>query len=80
MYVTVQVCCRQWQKDLMVPLFLTAHEMLCLIEDIYRIGLQCQHAQLCYAILENPVALFCGQKTLQELGVRNGSILTIPSV
>lgn len=80
MYVTLQVCCRKWQKDIMVPLFLTAHETLCLIEDIYHIGLPCQQVQLCYAVLENPLRLFCGQKTLQELGVRNGSVLMIPAI
>ena len=65
--VIIQFICGDFQKDLEVPLDITADEFIYAIQNIVRVE--------DFLTSENPIALIKGDQTLEELGIRNGSII-----
>lgn len=65
--VIIQFICGDLQKDLEVPLDITADEFIYAIQNIVRVE--------DFLTSENPVALIKGDQTLEEIGIRNGSIV-----
>ena len=65
--VIIQFICGDFQKDLEVPLDITADEFIYAIQNIIRVE--------DFLTSENPIALIKGDQTLEELGIRNGSII-----
>ncbi len=65
--VIIQFICGDLQKDLEVPLDITADEFIYAIQNIVRVE--------DFLTSENPIALIRGDQTLEELGIRNGSII-----
>lgn len=59
--------------ELEVPLSITANDMIEALNTIYGLGLNKEDYSNYYMCMENPIAFFRGERTLEELGVRNGS-------
>ena len=61
--------------DLEVPLDITANDLVIALNKAYELEIDTDNVLNCYLKSENPIALLRGNKTLQEFGVRNGSII-----
>lgn len=73
--VTFQIQKRGTAVDLEIPLFITANELVLALNTAYDLGIDTSNVQNCYLKSERPIALIKGNKTLSELGLRNGSII-----
>ena len=65
--VIIQFICGDFQKDLEVPLDITADEFIYAVQNIVKVE--------DFLTSENPIALIKGDQTLEEIGIRNGSII-----
>ena len=61
--------------DLEVPLDITANDLVIALNNAYDLEIDTDNVLNCYLKSENPIALLRGNKSLQEFGVRNGSII-----
>lgn len=61
--------------DLEVPLSISANELVTALNTAYELGIDTSDIKNCYLKAENPIALLKGNKTLEEFGLRNGSII-----
>lgn len=66
---------RNISVDLEVPLFITANELVQALNSAYELGIDISNIKNCYLKAEKPIALLRGNKTLQEFGIRNGSVI-----
>jgi len=61
--------------DLEVPLFITANELVMALNTAYDLQIDTSDIKNCYLKAERPIALLRGNKTLEEFGVRNGTVI-----
>lgn len=61
--------------DLEVPLDMTARELLLALNQAYVLGIAADKMADCYLSCERPTALLRGNRTLREIGLRNGSVI-----
>lgn len=61
--------------DLEVPLNITANELVIALNAAYSLGINTADIKNCYLTAERPIALLRGNQTLQEYGVRNGTVI-----
>ena len=61
--------------DIEVPLDITATELVIGLNAAYDLGIDTSDIKNCYLKAENPIALLRGNKTLDQYGIRNGSII-----
>lgn len=61
--------------DLEVPLEITANDLVLAVNKAFQLGINTENLPDCYLKSENPIALLRGNKTLQEFGIRNGSMI-----
>lgn len=61
--------------DLELPIYITANELFHAINEAFRLGEDETQLQNCYLQAENPIALLKGNRTLEEFGIRNASII-----
>lgn len=61
--------------DLEIPLDITANELFHAINEGYKLGENEAQPENCYLQAENPIALLKGNRTLEEFGVRNATII-----
>lgn len=66
---------RKFTVDLEVPLNISANELVIALNTAYELGIDTTDIKNCYLKAENPIALLKGNKTLEEYGIRNGSII-----
>ncbi|MEG2928212.1 MAG: EsaB/YukD family protein [Oscillospiraceae bacterium] len=66
---------RNISVDLEVPLFITANELVNALNSAYELDIDVSDIKNCYLKAENPIALLRGNKTLQEYGIRNGTVI-----
>lgn len=59
--------------DLEVPLNITAAELIQALNSAYALGVTQDRLGESYLKCENPIALLRGNKTLEEMGIHNGS-------
>jgi uncharacterized ubiquitin-like protein YukD len=65
------------EKDVEVPLDITANELLIGLNSAYDLGIDIEDIRKCYLKMENPVALLHGNKLLREYGMHDCSIINI---
>lgn len=65
------------QKDLEVPLTITAYELFIGIVHAYHLAINVDDTKKSYLHAEKPIALLRGRKTLKEYHVMNGTVITI---
>lgn len=66
---------RNFTADIEIPLNITANELVIALNTAYELGIDTSNIKNCYLKAENPIALLRGNKTLEEYGIRNGSII-----
>lgn len=73
--VVFNIIKRNFTVDLEIPLNITANELVTALNTAYELGIDTSDIKNCYLKAENPIALLRGNKTLNEYGIRNGSII-----
>lgn len=63
------------QIDLEVPLNITANELIVGLNAGLNLGLDTDNLYQCSLSIENPIVLLHGNRTLQDFGLRDGSII-----
>ena len=66
---------RSESYDLEVPLDITANDLVNALNTAYDLKIDASDVKNCFLKAENPIALLRGNKTLEEFGLRNGSII-----
>ncbi len=62
-------------SDIEIPIDITANELVSGLNSAYDLGIDTTNIKECYLKAENPIALLRGNKTLDEFGIRDGSII-----
>lgn len=73
--VQFQMHKRERTVDLELPLDMTARELLVALNQAYALGVAVDQMAQCYLSCEFPTALLRGNRTLREIGLRDGSII-----
>lgn len=60
-------------RDLEVPLYITANELLIGLNEAYQLGIDTDNIRNCCLKVENPIVLLRGDKLLSECQIINGS-------
>lgn len=63
------------EVDLDIPINMTANELVIALNEAYKLDIDTYDLNKCYLQAENPIALLRGNRTLEEFGLRNGSIV-----
>lgn len=66
---------RNESYDIEVPLDITANELIYGLNKGFCLGLNLERVEECYLCTEAPIALLRGNVTLEEFGLRNGTII-----
>lgn len=61
--------------NLEIPLRISANKLVQALNQAYDLQIDTSDIKDCYLKCENPIALLRGNKTLEEFGVRNGSVI-----
>lgn len=67
--------CNNQSLDIEVPIQITANELIYGLNNGFHLGIDMNNPKECFFRAENPIALVRGEKTLEELGLRNGTNL-----
>lgn len=73
--IVFNICKQDISVDLKIPLDITAKDLIIALSKAFDLEIDADNIFKCYLKSENPVALLRGNKTLQEFGIRNGSII-----
>lgn len=66
---------RNMEYDLEIPLFITANELVLALNEAFQLEIDTENIENCYLKAERPIALLKGNRTLDDYGIRNGSII-----
>lgn len=66
---------RKQVHDIEVPLDITANELLAALNQGYHLNIDLQDRKQCCLRTENPIALLKGNRTIEEYGLREGTII-----
>lgn len=61
--------------DIEVPLDISPNDLLVALNEKYKLGIDENNLYMNFLVAENPIAFLRGNKTLEEYGIRNGSII-----
>ncbi len=73
--VIFQISNRAFSTDLVVPLNISANELVLALNSAYKLEMDTSNVKNCFLKAENPIALLKGNKTLADFGIRNGSVI-----
>ena len=73
--VMFKILKRNFSVDLEIPQHITANDLFLALNTAYALGIDTTDIKNCYLKVENPIILLKGNKTLEEFGLRNGSII-----
>lgn len=63
------------EADLLVPLDITAYDLIFALNAAYGLGIDTSDLKQCYMRTERPIALLKGSNSLKQLGVRTGTVV-----
>lgn len=66
---------RKQSFDLEIPLNISANDLVLALNSAYDLGIDISNIKNCYLKAERPIALLKGNKSLEDFGVRNGTII-----
>lgn len=75
--VTIRIFSRKREEDIEVPVDITANDFVVAVNEAYKLGIDTNNVQNCFLKTENPIALLKGNRTLEEFGMHNGSIIIV---
>ncbi len=61
--------------DIEVPLDITANELIIGLNSGFKLKMNVSDLSGCFLKTENPIAFLHGNRTLQEYGLRNGTVI-----
>ena len=61
--------------DIELPLNITANDLVFALNEGYNLGIDTTDIKKCFLKAERPIALLKGNKSLEDLGVRNGTVI-----
>lgn len=73
--VTLVLHQRKESVDLEIPLDTTAYDLVIGLNKAFSLNIPVEDISKCYLAAENPIALVKGNRTLREIGLRNGTEL-----
>ena len=73
--IVLNILNRNMSVDIEVPLIISANELVIALNSAYDLGIDISDVKKCYLKAENPIAFLKGNKTLQEYGIRNGTVI-----
>lgn len=73
--VIVEFCWNNSRKDVEVPKNITADELITSLNSGFSLGIDETDAKDYLFRAENPIALIKGDITLEELGIRDGTVI-----
>lgn len=73
--IIFKLAARREIYDVEVPLQITANELFHALNEAYALGADESNLTSCYLQAMNPIALLKGDKTLEEYGLRNASVV-----
>lgn len=73
--ITLNIVNRSFTVDLEVPLSITANELVTALNSAYELNIDTSDMKNCYLKAEKPIILLRGNKTLEEFGVRDGTVI-----
>ncbi len=65
------------QIDVDLPLNITANEAIIGLNEAFDLGLDTSDLSRCFLRAENPIALLRGTRTLEEFGLRDGTVIHV---
>ncbi|WP_455716554.1 EsaB/YukD family protein [Anaerosporobacter sp.] len=70
---------RLWKKnktiDVSVPCDLSVNELIIALNEAFHLNINSNDLSQCYLQTENPIALLKGNRSIEEYGLHNGSII-----
>ncbi len=73
--IILNMVTRRQSVDLEVPLDITANDLVNALNKAYELGIDTNDIKKCYLKAERPIALLRGNRTLEEFGVCNGTVI-----
>ena len=64
---------RGLEYDLQIPDFITGEELVTTLTKAYDLPVNIASADQLYMRAENPIAMIAGKRTLEEIGISNGT-------
>lgn len=74
--VILKIHKKKLMVDLVIPLDISANELVYALNAAYDLGIDTTDIKNCYLKAENPIALLKGDRTLADFGLRNGSVIS----
>lgn len=63
------------QTEIEVPLSITANDLVRALNEAFSLKMDINDIFNCYLVAENPIAFLRGNKTLEQFGIHNGSVI-----
>lgn len=65
------------RTDVDLPLNITANEAIIGLNQAFGLGMDTSNLSRCFLRTENPIALLKGNRTLEEFGLRDGTVIHV---
>ena len=65
------------RTDVDLPLNITANEAIIGLNQAFGLGMDTSALSRCFLRTENPIALLKGNRTLEEFGLRDGTVIHV---
>ncbi len=75
--MTLKDVARKVEDDIEVPLTITTNDLIVALNQAYDLGIDTNDVVNCFLKTENPIALLKGNRTLEEFGLHDGTVLII---
>lgn len=62
-------------EDIEIPLDISANDLVIALNSAYNLNIDIGDIKNCYLKAEKPIALLKGNKSLEEYGIRDGSVI-----
>lgn len=74
---TITVIFRNAGRELLleIPTFISGQDFIIALNETYNLGIDITDLQQCYLQSENPIALVKGNKSLDDYGLRDGTVV-----
>lgn len=63
------------ETDVEIPVNITANELIVAINESFHLDMDTDNLYKCFLSAENPIALVKGDKTIEEFGLHDGTII-----
>lgn len=69
---------RHFETDLDIPLNISAKQLALALNSAFELGMDTSDGKNIFLKAQNPIALLRGNKTLEEFGLHNGTVISYP--